>query len=205
MRFLKQHEFIIYLRRQIMAELRRKITLEKKGEEAYVSVKQLMVSLKWTADVDLDLMAFYRTKDGQVGGVFSDNYPGGTLGSLNTFPFIELSGDEGVGATGGDNEEVLRITKLDHLAELFIVTLNYTDAVEKRQSTFSDYDGSVNVMNDKGETVEVLLNSTDRGQVAVICKIDNSSPMGAKLINMNNIMDLGDFLGTVPGANLLVG
>lgn len=188
-----------------MAELRRKITLEKKGEEAYVSVKQLMVSLKWTADVDLDLMAFYRTKDGQVGGVFSDNYPGGTLGSLNTFPFIELSGDEGVGATGGDNEEVLRITKLDHLAELFIVTLNYTDAVEKRQSTFSDYDGSVNVMNDKGETVEVLLNSTDRGQVAVICKIDNSSPMGAKLINMNNIMDLGDFLGTVPGANLLVG
>jgi len=187
-----------------MAELKKKVTLQNKGEEAYVSIKQLMVSLKWTADVDLDLMAFFKTKDEQVGGVFSDGYPGGTLGSLNTFPFIELSGDEGVGATGGDNEEVLRITKLDHLAELFIVTLNYTDAVEKRQSTFSDYDGTISVVNDKGETVEVPLNSTDRGQVAIICKIDNTSPMGAKLINMNNIMDLGDLLGTVPGANLLV-
>jgi hypothetical protein len=61
------------------------------------------------------------------------------------------------------------------------------------------------VTDDKGEQIEVPLNSTDRGHVAVIAKIDNTSPMGAKLINMNNIMDLGDFLGTVPGANLLVG
>jgi len=188
-----------------MAELKRKVTLKSKGEEAYVSVKQLMVTLKWTKDVDLDLMAFYKTKDGQTGGVFSDNYPGGSLGSLNSFPFIELSGDEGVGAVGGDNEEVLRITKLDDIAELYIATLNYTDASQKIASAFNDYDGSVVVMNDKGEAVEVPLNAAEKGHVAVICKIDNGSPMGAKLINMNDVMDLGTFVSTVPGANALTG
>ena len=187
-----------------MATLKRKVTLKSKGEEAYVSVKQLMVSLKWTAPVDLDLMAFYKAKDGQEGGVFSDNYPGGTLGNLNTFPFIELSGDEGVGGTGGDNEEILRITKLDDLAELYIVTINYDDAVENTPSSFSDYDGAIVVMNDRGEAVEVPLNSTDKGHVAIICKIDNTSPMGAKLVNINDIIDLGTFASTIPGANLVV-
>jgi hypothetical protein len=46
-----------------------------------------MVSLKWTAAVDLDLMAFYKTKDGRTARVFSDNYPGGDLGSLKQFSF----------------------------------------------------------------------------------------------------------------------
>src|SRR3989339_1334842 len=115
-----------------MAELKAKVTLKSKGDEAYISVKQLMVTLKWSTSVDLDLMAFYKTKDGKTGAVYSDNYPGGVMGSLNSFPFIQLSGDAGVGAKGGDNEEVLRITKLDDTAELYIVTINYTDAIDKK-------------------------------------------------------------------------
>lgn len=185
-------------------EIKRKTSLQKKGEEAYVSVKQLMVSLKWTAAVDLDLMAFYKAKDGKTGAVFSDEYPGGSLGSLNAFPFIQLSGDAGIGATGGDNEEVIRVTKLDDIAELYIVTLNYTDAANKKETTFSAYDGTVTVLDDKGEAVEVPLNSNDKGTIAVIAKIDNTSPMGAKLINMNQIMDLGTFVQTIPGADQIV-
>ncbi len=57
-------------------------------------------------------------------------------------------------------------------------------------------------MDEKGQTIEVPLNSPNRGHVAVIAKIDNTSPLGAKLINMNDIMDLPDFVGTVPGAEL---
>lgn len=187
-----------------MAELKAKVTLKTKGEEANISVKQLMVSLKWTKDVDLDLMAFYKAKDGRTGAVFSDNYPGGTMGSLNEFPFIQLSGDEGVGAVGGDNEEILRITKLDELAELYICAINYTDATQKKQSSFSDYDGGIVVTDDRGETVAVPLNSTEKGQVAVITKIDNTSPIGAKMINENRIIDLSTFADTIPGAKLLI-
>jgi len=188
-----------------MAELKAKVTLKAKGEEAYISLKQLMVTLKWTKDVDLDLMPFYKAKDGRVGGVVSDNFPGGTLGSLNDFPFIQLSGDAGVGAKGGDNEEQLRITKLDDMAELYICTLNYTDAINKVDSSFSSYDGGVIVMDDRGESVAVPLNSADKGHVAVIARIDNTSPMGAKLINENRVIDLGTFASTIPGASIILG
>ncbi len=187
-----------------MAELKAKVTLKTKGEEAYIPVKQLMVTLKWTADVDLDLMAFYKAKDGRTGGVFSDNYPGGAMGSLNSFPYMQLSGDAGVGAVGGDNEEVLRITKLDDLEELYICTLNYTDATQKKESSFSEYDGGVVVTDSKGESVAVPLDSTEKGHVAIIAKIDNSNPIGAKMINENRIIDLATFSETIPGANLLM-
>ncbi|MBC6474026.1 MAG: stress response protein [Hormoscilla sp. GM102CHS1] len=188
-----------------MADLKAKVTLQKKGDEAYISVKQLMVTLKWTKDVDLDLMAFYKAKDSRTGGVFSDNYPGGSMGSLNEFPFIQLSGDAGVGAKGGDNEEILRITKLDDLAELYICTLNYTDASEKKDTSFSNYDGGIVVIDDKGESVAVPLDSTEPGHVAVIAKIDNTGLMGAKLINENRIVILETFFSDIPGANKLAG
>ncbi len=187
-----------------MAELKAKVTLKTKGEEVYIPVKQLMVTLKWTADVDLDLMAFYKAKDGRTGGVFSDNYPGGTMGDLNAFPHIQLSGDAGVGAVGGDNEEVLRITKLDELEELYICALNYTDATEKKKSSFSEYDGGVVLTDDRGESVAVPLNSAEKGNIAIIAKIDNSNPIGAKMINENRIVDLATFGEVIPGANLLM-
>ena len=186
-----------------MVQLKPKVTLKTKGEEAYVSIKQLVAALRWTAAVDLDLMAFYKAKDGRTGGVFSENYAGGTMGNLNSFPFIQLSGDEGVGATGGDNEETLRITQLDDLDELYICTINFTDASQKRESRFRDYDAQVVVQDDKGESVAVPLDSTEPGTVAVIAKIDNSGIMGSKLINENRVMDMASFKSTIPGANLL--
>lgn len=186
-----------------MAQIKAKITLKNSGEEAYVSVKQLRATLKWTAAVDLDLMVFYKAKDGKVGGVFSDNYAGGTMGNLNTFPFIMLSQDAGVGAKGGENEEDVRITKLDDMAELYICTLNFTDASQNRAASFSRYDAHIVVADDRGESVGVPLDSTQNGTVAVIAKIDNTSPMGAKLINLNKVMDFNAFQSSIPGANLL--
>jgi uncharacterized protein involved in tellurium resistance len=183
-----------------MAELKAKVTLKAKGEEAYVSIAQLMVTLKWSAAVDLDLMAFYKAKDGRVGGVYSDNYAGGSLGNLNAFPYIQLSGDAGTGAKGGDNEEVLRITKLDDIAELYICTVNFTDASKNSNSSFSKYDAGVVVMDDKGESVAVPLDSTQPGTVAIIAKIDNSGFMGAKLVNENRVVDMGTFQSSIPGA-----
>lgn len=185
-----------------MTEIKAKVMLKTKGEEAYVAVKQLLVTLKWTTAVDLDLMAFYKAKDGRVGGIFSDNYAGGSMGSLNSFPFVQLSGDAGVGAEGGDNEETLRITKFDDLAEIYICTINFTDASQNRNATFSDYDGHILVVDDKGESVAVPLNSSEPGTVAVIAKIENTF-MGAKLINENRVMDMATFQQTIPGANLI--
>ncbi len=172
--------------------------------EGILSTGRLMINLNWTAKVDMDLMAFYRTKDGQAGAVLSDRYPGGTLGDLDSFPFIELSGDEGIGMSLDANDEVIHIGRLDHLAELYIVTLNYTDAVDHKLTPFSEYDGTALILNDRGESAEIRLDSPEEGHIAVVCKIDNAGTMGAKLINMSEVMDLEEFVETIPGAMLLV-
>jgi len=185
-------------------EIKQKIQLKQKGEEKFVAVKQLLVQLRWTASVDLDLMAFYKAKDGSVGSVFSSQYPGGSMGDLNSPPFIMLDQDAAVGGTSGDHCETLRITKLDHIAELFIVALNYTDASAQKSVNFATYDGNVTVLQDNGGALEVPLSSDTPGHVAHICSIDNSSMMGAKLINVNNILTLQDFVGTIPGARALL-
>ncbi len=196
-------------------EVKRKVLiLDEKGEEGIIYVNlstegllttgKLMINLNWTAKVDMDLMAFYRTKDGQAGAVFSDRYPGGTLGSLGNFPFIELSGDEGIGMSLDENDEVIHIGRMDHLAELYIVTLNYTDAVENKLTPFSEYDGTALILNDRGESAEIKLGSSEKGHIAIVCKIDNAGTMGVKLINMSEVMALEEFVDTIPGATLLV-
>ena len=63
-----------------------------------------MVSLKWTTATDFDLAAAYEGKDGKKNMVYF-----GDLRNLNEFPFMQLSGDESVGDTAGDNEETMRV------------------------------------------------------------------------------------------------
>ncbi len=174
--------------------------LKQKGTNAMLGAfKQMKVSLIWTSAVDLDLMAFYKTKDGRVGGVLSDNYAGGTLGDLNQFPFIELSGDAGVGAVAGDNREELRIAKMDDFEELHIVALNFTDASASSDKVFADYDARVEVVTDKGESHTVNLDSRQSGSVAILCKF-TSTFMGTSLVNNSEVMRFEDFRAAVPGA-----
>lgn len=188
-----------------MKKLKQKIILESRGQEADISVRQLVVILTWTADVDLDLLAFYKTRDGRTGGVFSKNYPGGTTGNLTKFPFIELNCDDGLDSSGREKEEMLRISELGDMTEVYIVAINYTDAVGNNPSAFIDYDGSVTVFNDKWDTIKVPLNSPEKGHAAVVCKIDHTDRHAPpKLINLNKVMDFREFMSTIPGANMFV-
>lgn len=177
--------------------------LKQKGAKADIGAfKQIHVTLAWTASVDLDLMAFYKTKDGRTGGVYSDNYAGGTMGDLNRFPFIQLSGDAGVGATGGDNREELRIANLDDFQELFICALNFTDASAGSDKVFANYDAKVHVRTDRGETFTVPLDSKQPGSVAVICKF-TAGFISSALVNDSEVMRFDAFRTSVPGADQL--
>ncbi len=186
-----------------MVDLKPKITLKKKGQEAFIPVKQLIVKLQWSASVDLDLMAFYQSKDGQEGALFSNHYQGGNTGSLESFPYVQLSQDAGLGASTGNKEEILRISKLDDLAQLYICTINFTAAKANQNNPFNNYDAQVLLLDDKGESIAVPLDSPTPGTVAVIARIDNTNFIGAKLINENYILELVDFQATIPGAKLL--
>ncbi|QTA80540.1 TerD domain-containing protein [Desulfonema limicola] len=177
--------------------------LKQKGSNAVLgSFKQLQVSLVWSAAVDLDLMAFYKCKDGKTGGVWSKNYAGGSMGSLNQFPYIELSGDAGLGAAAGKNREELRISKLDDFEELYIAALNFTDASSGTGKVFADYDAKVEVITDKGETHMVALDSSQSGSAAILCKFKKDF-MGASIVNNSDVMLFDDFKASVPGASEL--
>ncbi len=177
--------------------------LKQKGAKADLGAfKQLKVSLVWTSAVDLDLMAFYKAKDGRTGGVYSDNYAGGTLGDLNQFPFIQLSGDEGVGGKAGDNREELRIMKLDDFEELYICALNFTDASSGTDQVFANYDARVEIVTDRGESHTVALDSKGPGSVAVICKFVGGFITNS-IVNNSEVMNFELFRTRIPGASEL--
>jgi len=148
--------------------------LIQKGSEANVGgFKQLMVTMKWTTAADFDLAAAYENKEGKQGLVYF-----GDLGDLNTFPFMQLSGDEGVGDSGGDNEESMRITKLDDMKYIWILCWDYGQVKSGAPARFKDSDVSLNVMDDKGSSHNVALDTGALGNVALLATIDR-----AKLIN----------------------
>lgn len=185
-----------------MVDLKAKTILKKKGDEVYITVNRLLVTLTWTAKVDLDLMAFYKTKDGKEGGIFPEDYLGGIKGSLKQFPYIKLNSHRGMRSTYP--EEILGVSKLEEFTELYICAVSYPDFVSKKNYFFNDYDAGITLLLEKRNTIGIPLTSIEVGQIAVIAKIDNSSIISAKLTNQNQIMDLLTFANTIPGGQLLL-
>ena len=166
--------------------------LKQKGASANVgSFKQLLVTMKWTTAADFDLCAVYEAKDGRKNLVYF-----GDLGDLNSFPFVQLSGDEGKGDKGGDNEEQMRIASLDQMKYVWIMCWDYGKVQQGSAARFKDSDVKLSVMDDRGTSHNVTLDTGSLGNVALIATIDNSNPIGATLINTSKA-------GTLKGLNNL--
>jgi len=188
-------------------EIKPKYELKDKETALLPAVKQLLVKLGWTSAVDLDLMAFWETKAGEKGGVFTAEISGDikTLGSLDQFPFMQLSGDAGVGKEEeGEEEEELRITKLDDIQKLYLVALNYDAAKEKDlNASFADYNGHIRIVDDEGNNFDIPLESQEKGTVALVATIENTAT-GAKLKREDTVMSFVQFVQNTPGAMELV-
>lgn len=156
--------------------------LKQKGASAEMgSFRQLVVRMSWTSPVDFDLAAIWKAKDGRDGIVYF-----GDLGDLNAFPFIALSGDEGVGDAGGDNEESMRIVRLDDMAFVWIFCWDYNATQSGQPARFGGSDLGLAVVDDRGTSHAVTLDGSANANVACIATIDNSSPIGARLINTSS-------------------
>ena len=153
--------------------------LKEKGQSAALGgIKQFMVSLKWTTAADFDLAAAYQRKDGTNGMVYF-----GELGDLNSFPFMQLSGDEGVGDKGGENEETMRVMKIDDMNFIWILCWDYGAVQEGKPARFTGSDVAVSLTDDTGTSHKVLLEPGEMGNVCLVATVDNSGAMGANLIN----------------------
>ncbi|MFQ6011457.1 MAG: hypothetical protein ACE5KG_04715 [Nitrososphaerales archaeon] len=155
--------------------------LVAKGASAEVgSFKQLLCTMKWTTAADFDLAAVYETDDGLKMVYFGDK------GSLNTTPFIQLDEDSGVGDSGGNNEENLRITKMDGKKKVHLVAWDYGAITKGTAARFANSDVHLEVKDDTGTSHDVTLNTGETGNCACLATIE-VTPLGAKLVNSSNV------------------
>lgn len=186
-------------------KLKRKVTLRRKEEEvAFTFVGKLKVNLYWTSDTDLDLCLFFRKKDGEVGGVFSNEYrqKKSDLGSLDAFPYIMHLGDSKEPAPGGEESEQINIVKLDDISEAFVCIVNYGAAIEGEDVTYAQEGGRIEVKSDSGDYLEVLADSAEPGHVYCVCSIKNKSGEFA-LKNESRVMSLSKAFDEIPGFSLI--
>lgn len=190
-----------------MAEvkLKKKITLRRKQEEcAFTFTGKLKVKLFWSSSTDLDLCLFFKKKNGEVGGVFSNEYRGkrSDLGSLEKFPFMLHLGDNKEPAPGGEETEQINIASLADIEQAFICIVNYDAAIDQRDVTYADEGGRVELQSDSGDYLEVLADSKDEGHVYCVCSIKNNDGEYA-LKNESRVMDLATAFDDVPGFALI--
>ena len=185
--------------------LKPKVTLKRKGEAApFTFNEKLQIEMVWSSDTDLDLCLFWKTKDGNMGGVFSNEYRQNNddLGSLDKFPFIKHSGDEKTPRPGGESNEQIKVKSIDTLSELYVVVLNYDAAIDNENVTFNEHSGRVEITTDTGDNFEVPVDDAQSGHVYLVCKIENTDS-GKKAINEGKVMSLGQAFSQIPGFELI--
>ena len=152
--------------------------LKLKGEAAQLEqFKQLTISMKWTTAADFDLAAVYQTKTGKHGIVYF-----GDLGNLNAFPYISLNKDEGVGDQGGNNEEIMHISRLSDLDYVWILCWDYNMVQRGKSARFKDSDVNLTMTNEMGTRIAVTVDTGDFGNVCCLATLDNTGET-SKLIN----------------------
>src|SRR5574344_193549 len=188
-----------------MVGLKKKITLRKKGESvAFTFDGKLKIKLIWGTQTDLDLCLFFKRKDGQVGGVFSDEYRSkkSDLGDLNKFPFMLHMGDKKDPSPGSEEMEQINVANLDQIETAYVCIVNYDAATEGRDVTYADEGGRVELQSDSGDYLEVLADSKEDGYVYCVCSIKNKDGVYA-LKNESRVMDLSTAFKEIPGFSLI--
>lgn len=198
-----------------MAEIKQKAELKQKGQSAELptdasgAVKQVLAKLGWNTEVDLDFMCFIEKKDGTTCALITDQITSDrkTMGDLNDFPFMTLSGDAGIGGNvaNGGNEEVIKIAQVsDEVAKARLVAFNYTAASNKSPMPFKGLNAKVSIVDDKNESYDAILESEEDGIGSLVATLDNTSAIGCKLVNESKVYKtLDEFLSDVPGAEAI--
>ena len=161
--------------------------LKAKNASAVITnqFKQLMVSMRWNTPVDFDLFAVYQTKNDRLGIIYYAD-----LGNLNEFPFMLLSGDEGVDDTAGDNEESLVISSLSEMKHIWICAWDYNKVMQSTQGRFQHGNLRITVTDDKGQQYQIPLVDQGVGNMALIMTIDCTNPLMSRLVNTSHVQTL---------------
>lgn len=188
-------------------ELNSKILLDKQGMSFQIeSFEQGKIWLLWKHDIDLDLMLFYKTIEGKEGGVFPDYYRQNKddLGSYNDFPYICLTIDDRPPSIEvKENCEDIRFRKIDNLiSEIYILILDFNSSIDNVPVDFTTYDSLLIIQFNAETFVEIPVNSSVKGSVYLICRINNDKGV-IKILNESKCISLKEAYKLIPGFNLV--
>lgn len=157
-------------------------TVLAQGESASLNMSQpiewIRAKLDWTAAVDLDLHAFYRSHS--LGGQNNEKHH--VYYAKKKIGDVELDFDAGIGDVSGKNQENLTIKSLAHIEEILFATKIY-----KKGGCFADYDGRVVVTTSNGDDITVPLTAQQKGDWCIIASINNTNPSNPTVINVNRV------------------
>lgn len=187
-------------------KIRPKIQIARKQQAGFSFNERIIVILSWATETDLDLCIFFKTKDGNTGGIFSNEYRGrkSDLGFLDKFPFIKHSGDDKEPVPGAESSEEIKIAKLDDIESAYILVVNYTAALNEESVTFSEHSGKLVLRSDNEDQADLEINvdSSDEGQVYYAGKISKEGNAYV-LSNECKVMYLADAFDEIPGFDLI--
>lgn len=158
------------------------------------------ISIHWSTPVDLDLCVFFRSRDGRVGGVFSDEFRSepGDLGSLNNFPYILHMGDEKEPLPGKIGRELVKVGDPSIFDRLDVVVINYADAIDLLDVDYNDPNGGCTI---GGQSIEAK--PTGRGQAYHVATLSRGDDGALHVQPVNRILPLGEAYDSIPGFPLV--
>jgi len=175
------------------------LKLMHKGASANIGgVRKLSVSMKWNSAADFDLAAVYEDRKGNPGIVYF-----GDTGNPNVFPHI--CGTDDCPDISGDNEENLLICRLDVLNHVWIMCWDYGKIQEGLPAEFKKGNLLLTITDDRGNTFDIHPDNDASANTVLIAAIDNTSPVGAKIINssktgmLNGLKKLDQLMDIIHG------
>jgi len=150
-------------------------------------IGDIAVKLKWTKAIDLDLHAFYLTKDGQEHHVYFVDQDEGHG--------VRLDQDSGVGDTAGANEENLTVETLDNIDRILFATNIFGG--KESDDQFSNYDGKIQFTTNHGQVIDVPLQAQEKGNWCVLSLLDSSNQNTPSITSINKVInhdpDINDY------------
>lgn len=146
-------------------------------------------------------MRFYNNADNITGGVFNRSYKGNkeTEGFLSCFPYVCYIGEERPNNKYND-EEIVRISKINTLTELYIVAVDYFAAVNE-QEPFSlplfldiEYKGMLPFLS-----IKVNRNESEIGPICLIASIKKDTNDNVLVTNETRFYTVEKALESIPG------
>jgi uncharacterized protein involved in tellurium resistance len=146
------------------------------GESAALGaghIDRVKVSLRWTAQVDLDLHAFCRHRTAGDLHIYFGNRRG---------PAVHLDRDAGIGNVGGQHTEHLTIENAKDFDRVLFAT-----KIFNKGGSYADYDGRVTLETDDGYVVEVPLNARESADWCIIASFERDRDGTHRVTNLNRV------------------